>query len=161
MTLRGVRFPVADSDDPADAPGGGRGRTTGATETMSWQDFADDDEEQYDDDIPPITLGDLRDGDEVTITVDAEPETFVSDDYGEGVRVESTLEGSDYPFRDEDGDAIEQGDDVTLITWSRRLVGALKSYADDHGGIVGHTVVIVKYGSGYDTQYAVDATDDA
>jgi hypothetical protein len=124
-----------------------------------WTTFADDDEEQYDDDVPAITLGDLRDGDEVVLTVDAEPETFVSEDYGEGVRVEATLKDTNYPFRDEDGDRIDEGADVVLVTWSRRLVAALRDHAEEHGGIVGETVAISKHGSGYDTQYTVVAAD--
>ena len=40
---------------------------------MGWQDYGDSEEL---DDEPAITLGDLRDGETVTLAFRAEPETF-------------------------------------------------------------------------------------
>lgn len=125
-----------------------------------WQEFGDS-AEQYDDDAPAVTLGDLRSGEVTELTVREEPEQFVSDQYGEGVRVPSTFHESDYAFRTEDGDAIEDGDDVVLVTWSKRLVAALADHAETNGGsVVGERVRIEKFGSGYDTDYRVEPAGD-
>jgi hypothetical protein len=125
---------------------------------MTWQDYGDDGDEQ--DDEPAITLGDLRDGETVTLAFRAEPETFDSD-YGEAVRVEATYLDSDYTWSpdDHDGD-VTNGDGVVLVTWSKRLVAALAA-AHDEGSIVGDAFVIRKSGSGYETDYTVERVDEA
>lgn len=125
---------------------------------MAWQDYGDAAES---DDRPAISLGDLRDGETVTLTVAEEPEMFESDDYGEGVRVPARFDGSDYDFTTEvDGRSVdvEEGMDVVLITWSKRLVRALAEY-DGENGIVGDTVTVTKHGAGMDTTYTVESDD--
>lgn len=122
---------------------------------MSWESYADSEEQ---DDEPAITLGDLRDGESVTLAFKAEPETFDTD-YGEAVRVEATFLESDFTWNPDDHDgAVENGDDVVLVTWSKRLVGAL---AEAHGeaSIVGDGFEITKSGTGYETTYTVDRVD--
>jgi hypothetical protein len=124
---------------------------------MSWKDLADDGEQN---DEPAMTLGDLRDGDEVTLTVREEPEAFTSDysDPGEeddAIRVPVVFHGSDYTFETEDGDAFEDGDEVTLISWSNRLVSALVAFEKDEGNLVSNRVTIQKFGRGYEVQYRV------
>jgi hypothetical protein len=124
---------------------------------MSWQDYGETDEQN---DEPAITLGDLRDGEAVTLAFHAEPETFDSD-YGEAVRVEATYLDSDYTWSPEghNGD-VENGDGVVLVTWSKRLVAAL---ADAHGeeSIVGDAFRITKSGTGYETDYTVERVDES
>jgi hypothetical protein len=129
-----------------------------ATPAETWEQFGE--EQEYDDDRPAITFGDLRAGESVTITFDAEPEPFHSDEYGPGVRADATLVESDYTYLDEDGDEVEGGDEVTLVTWSKRLVRALKSAKEDADGIVGETVEITKFGSGYSTDYDAVLVDE-
>jgi len=124
---------------------------------MSWQDYGDSEEQ---DDEPAITLGDLRDGETVTLAFRAEPETFDSD-YGEAVRVEATFLESDYTWEpDGQDEPVANGDDVVLVTWSKRLVSAL---AEQHDavGIVGEAFRIVKTGSGYETDYSVEHVDES
>jgi hypothetical protein len=124
----------------------------------TWKQFGES--EEQDDDLPAITFGDLRDGEAATLTVEAEPEGFHSDDYGPGVRAEVTYVDSDYAFTDEDGAPVETGDPAVLVTWSKRLVRAL-SEADEYvGGIVGETVRVVKHGSGFETDYFVSLSDE-
>jgi len=125
-----------------------------------WQDFGD--EEEYEDDRPAVTLGELRDGEGLTLTVDAEPEEFHSDQYGPGVRADCTFVASDYKHENDDGDEVEEGDPCTLVTWSKRLVRNLSNAADENGGIVGETVEIEKFTGGgrYDTQYTVSVRND-
>ena len=125
---------------------------------MSWQELGDDDEQ--DDEDPALTLGDLRDGEATTVTVDAEPERFESEQYGEGVRVPVTFRRSDYPHAGEDGETFEDGTDCVLITWSKRLVRELARYDEDEGGLVGDTVEIIKSGSGYSTDYTAHAVEE-
>lgn len=133
-------------------------RQTGRLEPMSWQDYADDGEEQ--DDEPAITLGDLRDGETVTLAFRSEPETFDSD-YGEAVRVEATYLDSDYTWNPDGHDGeVENGDGVVLVTWSKRLVGALAAAHDDES-MVGDAFVIEKSGSGYETEYSVERVDES
>jgi len=124
----------------------------------TWEEFGEE-AEYDDDDRPAVTFGDLRPGESVVLTFDAEPEPFHSDDYGPGVRADATLQASDYQFQN-DGEPVEQFDPVTLVTWSKRLVRALKEAKHDAGGIVGETFQITKYGSGYDTTYDVDHRPD-
>ena len=129
--------------------------TSGRTKTMSWQDYGESEEQ---DDEPAITLGDLRDGETVTLAFRAEPETFESD-YGEAVRVEATFLESDYKWQPDDADEpVTNGDNVVLVTWSKRLVSAL---AEQHDavGIVGEAFRIIKTGSGYETDYSVEHVD--
>jgi len=125
---------------------------------MSWQDFGEDEEQ---DDEPALTVGDaLRDGDHVVLAFRAEPETFESD-YGEGVRAEATyLDCPSYTWEHDDGSDVENGDDVVLVTWSTRLVGALAS-AHDSESIVGDAFKIEKSGSGYDVSWAVTRVDES
>lgn len=123
----------------------------------TWEQFGEQDDR--DDDLPAITFGDLRDGEGATLTVEAEPEAFHSDEYGPGVRAEVTYVDSDYTFRDEGGDAVGTGDAAVLVTWSKRLTRALAAAKDEAGGIVGETVRITKHGSGFDTDYTVDLGD--
>ena len=126
---------------------------------MSWQDYGETEET---DDEPAITLGDLRDGESVTLAFRAEPETFDSD-YGEAVRAEATfLECETYDWEHDDGTPVENGDGVVLVTWSKRLVAALGE-AHDEDPIVGDAFEISKDGTGYETNYTVsrvDATDE-
>jgi hypothetical protein len=90
----------------------------------------------------------------VVLAFRAEPETFESD-YGEGVRAEASyLDCPSYTWEHDDGSDVENGDDVVLVTWSTRLVGALAS-AHDSESIVGDAFKIEKSGSGYDVSWAV------
>jgi len=124
---------------------------------MSWQDYGESEEQ---DDEPAITLGDLRDGETVTLAFRAEPETFESD-YGEAVRVEATFLKSDYTWTpDDDGEPVTNGDDVVLVTWSKRLVSALAA-AHDEDSIVGDGFEIAKTGTGYETDYSVRRLDES
>lgn len=120
---------------------------------MSWQEFGETDES--DDETPAITLGDLRDGETVCLEVTGEPETFESNDYGEGVRTPAEFITSDYTFRTDDDGEVEEGDAVVLVTWSKRLVAALARFEERNEGVVGETVMIEKRGSGYETDYKV------
>lgn len=123
---------------------------------MSWQAYGDQEEM---DDEPAITLGDLRDGETVTLAFRAEPETFDSD-YGEAVRAEATFLESDYVWEPDGHGEVENGDGVVLVTWSKRLVRALaEAHADD--SIVGDAFVIEKRGTGYETEYSVERIDEA
>jgi hypothetical protein len=123
----------------------------------NWEEFGEQDEQ--DDDLPAITFGDLRDGEAATLTVEAEPEGFHSDDYGPGVRAEVEFIDSDYTFTTEDGAAVEAGDEAVLVTWSKRLVRALSEAKSEAGGIVGEEVTITKHGSGFDTDYSVEVAE--
>lgn len=126
--------------------------------TMAWQDFGDTADG---DDRPAISLGDLRSGETVTLEVAEEPEMFDSEEYGEGVRVPVKFVESDYTFETTTGAGeeveVDEGMDVVLITWSKRLVRALRTYAEENGALVGETVTIEKKGSGYDTTYSVES----
>lgn len=122
-----------------------------------WTDYGDDDAT---DDRQPIGTGELDDGGTLTLAFEAEPETFESDDYGEGVRADAVFLDSTHDYEDDDGDAIANGDEVRLITWSARLVRAL---ADAHGSasIVGDAFEISKDGEGMSVQYRVDRIDES
>jgi hypothetical protein len=123
----------------------------------SWEQFGEQDDDEQD--LPAITFGDLRDGEAATLTVLAEPEGFHSDDYGPGVRAEVEYVDADYAFTTDDGEAVEEGDEAVLVTWSKRLVRALSEAKADAGGIVGETVTITKHGSGFDTDYSVEVAE--
>jgi hypothetical protein len=114
---------------------------------MSWKDFGDGGEEQYD--RTAITFGDLRDAESATFVVEAEPETFDSDEYGEGIRIDAEFVEADLDYKHSDDAAesgdVEQGDPVSVVTWSRRLgaaLGELDGALD--GGIVGAEVTVTK-----------------
>lgn len=120
-----------------------------------WQEFGQTDEDQ--DDEQAITLGDLRDGETVTVEVEAEPELFDSDKYGTGIRVPSTFIASDFDFESEDGEPVEREDDVVIVSWSKRFAAALNDCHDRNDGLVGSEIVITKSGKGMDTEYSADA----
>jgi hypothetical protein len=115
------------------------------------------------DDPPAITLGDLRDGESVTITPAGGVETFTSQyaDDGEehdALRWEAVYEQSDYTFTPDAGaDPIGEGDEVVLISWSTNLAAAILAAGDepDARDLVGTPVEIQKFGSGYDVTYRV------
>jgi hypothetical protein len=123
----------------------------------SWEQFGEQNDD--DDDLPAITFGDLRDGEAATLVILAEPEGFHSDDYGPGVRAEVEFRDSDYAFRTDEDEAVEEGDEAVLVTWSKRLVRALSEAKDAAGGIVGEEVTITKHGSGFDTDYSVEVAE--
>lgn len=120
----------------------------------NWETLAEG--ETDDDDVPAVTTGDMRDGETLTLTFDAEPETFESDQYGEGVRFPATFEQSDYRHTNDEGDDLIDGDDVVLVTWSSRLVSALSRHKADHG-LVGETVTVRKHGNGMQTEYTAES----
>lgn len=129
---------------------------------MNVNDFADESEE-YDD--YAITLGDLRAGESVSLKITDEPEMFESDNYENGVRFPGIFVASDYSFvhTSDDGDdhEIQGGDDITLLTWSKRLVRAAKEYAGgDVRDIEGEEITIEKSGSGFDVDYSVSEAAD-
>lgn len=115
-------------------------------------------EAEYDD-APAITLGDLRDGESVTLTFNALP-GMIDTDHGAAIRAESEFVGSeDYTWTPDDHDGeVEEGDEVVLISWSKRLAQALTDANDDEG-LVDGTFEITKHGAGFDTDYTVESTD--
>jgi hypothetical protein len=121
---------------------------------MSWKDFADDGST---DDTPAITLGDLRDGESVELVVNDEPEQFDSDKYGPGIRVPAEFIEGDVPFQTKQGDDITDGDEVTLLSWSKRLAAELAAY-DEESGLVDSVIEITKHSGAdrYDTRYTVE-----
>lgn len=136
---------------------------------MSLEDMADDGDTY--DDAPAITLGDLRDGESVTLTPMGGVETFTSQYAEEGeendaLRWEAVYLRSDYTFEPGEGpDAspVEGGDEVVLISWSNTLAQAILAESDesDASDLVGVNVEIEKYGSGYDVVYRLRTGDDA
>ena len=134
---------------------------------MSLEDMAGGDA-QYDD-PPAITLGDLRDGEEVQIVPSEPVETFTSqyaddDEENDALRWTSVLEATDYTFRPDDHNgALESGDAVTLISWSNTLAQAILAEAEkpDASDLVGKLVTIQKFGSGYDVTYRLTVDDPA
>ena len=126
---------------------------------MSLQDFADEADESYDDG-PAITLGDLRGGESVVLTVEAEAETFSSDyaddDQDDAFRMDCTFGECDhYTWEPDDHGPVEQGDQVTLVSWSRRLARAIVA-ADPE---IGETIEIHKSGTGKQADYSVEIHD--
>lgn len=136
---------------------------------MSLEDMADGGDEY--DDAPAITLGDLRDGESVTLTPMGGVETFTSqyadpDEENDALRWEAVYLRSDYSFEPEEGpDAtpVEGGDEVVLISWSNTLAQAILAEAEnaDASDLVGVNVEIEKYGSGYDVVYRLRTGDAA
>ena len=132
---------------------------------MSLEDMAGGDA-QYDD-PPAITLGDLRDGEEVTIVPSEPVETFESqyaEEEGEedALRWTSVLEATDYAFKpDGHSEPLAQGDAVTLISWSNTLAQAILAEADtpDARDLTGKEVTIQKFGSGYDVTYRLQVEE--
>lgn len=105
------------------------------------------------DDGPVVTVSMLGDGDAMTMTFRGDGETFHSEKYGEGVRIPATLiDGSDLSGDDLPAD----GDDVTLVTWSSRLLAAL---ADTFPDLDGETARIEKIGDGLEVDYSVMESD--
>lgn len=113
---------------------------------------------QEPDDKPAVTLGDLRDGEEVTVHLAGEPEVFDSDQYGRGFSVPCLFVSSDYTHKDNDGDEIEGGDEVRLVSWSKRLARTLREFADEHGWDA--DVTVQKSGNGMDTTYSAERADE-
>jgi len=133
---------------------------------MSLEDMANDGEE-YDDE-QAITLGDLREGESVTLTPMGAVETFTSqyadeDEEGDALRWPAVFLRSDYTFNPDGGDEVEGGDEVVLISWSQNLAQAILAEADetDAGDLVGENVEIQKFGSGYEVTYRLRTGDDA
>lgn len=136
---------------------------------MSLEDMAADGETY--DDAPAITLGDLRDGESVTLTPMSAVETFTSqyaedDEENDALRWEAVYLRSDYTFEPDNGpDAspVEGGDEVVLISWSNTLAQAILAEADepDARDLIGTNVEIEKFGSGYEVVYRLRTGDDA
>lgn len=133
---------------------------------MTLEDMANDGE-QYDD-APAITLGDLRGGESVTLTPTAPVETFTSqyadaDEENDALRWEAVMLRSDYTFTPEEGEEVEPGDDVVLISWSNGLAQAILAESDeaDADDLVGTNVEIQKFGSGYEATYRLRTSDEA
>lgn len=121
---------------------------------MSLQDMAGG--ESYDD-PPAITLGQLRDGETVTLDIREGVETFTSQhaepgEENDALRWPATFVSSDFDFEPDDDDPIETGDDVVLISWSSGLAQAIIEAADepDASDLVGETVEIQKFQSSAD-----------
>jgi len=120
------------------------------------------------DDPPAITLGDLRDGESVTLTPAGGVETFTSqyaddDEEDDALRWETMYVDSDYTFTPDAGaDPIAEGDECVLVSWSTNLAAAILAAADepDARDLVGTPVEIQKFGSGYDVTYRVVEADE-
>lgn len=135
----------------------------------------DDNEEEYEDDAPAITLGDyLRPGESVSVAIREQPEAFTSqyadtEDEKDAFRVPAWFLESDYSFEDGDGEAIENGEECVLVSWSARLNRALgdagielaEDGEDASEALIGASVEIVKRGSGYEVSYDVDVIAEA
>jgi hypothetical protein len=138
---------------------------------MSLEDMAGDDE--YADDPPAITLGDLRDGESVTIRPSGGVETFTSqyaddDEENDALRWPAYMVRSDYVFTPGDAagaapEPVEADDEIVLISWSNTLAQAILAEADepDASDLVGTNVEIQKFGSGYEVSYRLRTGDDA
>lgn len=130
----------------------------------AWHDsFGDDPDNDDDDRDPVLSTGDMTHGDSFTVEVRAEPET-TDTEHGDALRVECSFLGSSgHDFETEDGEPFNEGDDVVLLTWSKRLGRALhrvarkRDEADDDGNpsLAGATVEVTKLQPDEDDQYSV------
>lgn len=123
-----------------------------------WQQFGGDTATDDEDSDPVLTTGDMTDGDTVTFTFESAPEV-TDTEHGDAVRADVTFEESTYDFETEAGDPFNAKDTVALLTWSKRLVRALRNAAGDEP--VGETVQVTKHqGAGrYNVAYDAETVD--
>lgn len=126
-----------------------------------WKDYGGRTADDDDDSQPVLTTGDMNDGDTVTITFEAAPEVTDTAD-GDAVRADVTFEGADgHTFETQNGDPFNEGDDVALLTWSKRLARALRRALGDDDP-AGQTVLITKHvGAGrFNVAYDAEVVDE-
>lgn len=106
------------------------------------------------DDRLTVKPGELRDGEELCVKITDSPDVFDSDQYGRGFSLPALFVSADITFHGEDGDEIGGGDEINVVSWSKRLARALRRYADEHG--YEGEVVISKEGADMKAQYEVE-----
>lgn len=128
---------------------------------MSLKDYADEPDDG--DDVPAVFVGRLNDGEGMTVSPVAGAETFHSDEYGAGWRMRVVFLESDHEYKwaddpeEDDPEPIENGDEVSLVSWSKRLARALieESESDDASDLIGEKVTFEKTGDGTSADYSV------
>ena len=120
--------------------------------TMSWRDSVSTEDESQSNERPGFGMGQLGDGDTITLTFESDGDEFESQ-YGESVRFECVFNESTAAVEDFDENVLSPNSRATMITGSKRLLAALAGVDEN---LVGNKVQISKTGDGMDVQYSAD-----